>query len=711
MVKPDNYISHHEVIPHDALFVIESHEDMNQTWENISSSRIWGTLIANSFFKELSEHAQMMDSLIAENTVLTKLTKQKQLIISAHMISKDDFDFLYLIDTRINNENLLELLLPILDAYGITTTGRNFKNYSYSHLSWLEDGNQEHYYLYAKSNLIYCSANEKILQRALSTDSSNSFASYIPVLIQEKKISKSETLRYYINYPEFARYLSKDLDDYAYWLTMLQETLEYTVLNTHMDENMLSLKGLTTVEQTLPSYLQALANSEPMRAQSDALIPERSSLYLSNNFRDFQELYELFMQVYRTEDSVAYLAYQKNVQRIEQVLGIKFKEDLFEWVGNEIALVKLAPYKEGKEEDFLLYIHTKNIQEAKDGMGRIMDKIRKRTPLKFEDVKHLNHDIYMLGVNGLFKPFMGSIVETVNQWYFSYIDNHVVFGNSIHVLMQAIQAYREGRVLKENTVYQNYWKHYDDESSLRLFVQSPYLLSYLYKYGEREAQKSLLENQDLILSFSNIGIQLTANSGTFNTQMLASYDPDFSANNEIDKLEVSATKLDQYYYEDLTFSVPALDSAYLADYGAAAAPSTFVHDGMKYLGGTYTSTGLATGLWRSYYASGQLASVVDYNHDGEVEGKAIFYYDSKNNGNPSVKAALDFEEGKIEGYYIEYYRQGNRKAVLEYDDGRAHGKAFFYYPSGALMIEGKHKKGKKSGRWKYYTAEGERINK
>ena len=113
------------------------------------------------------------------------------------------------------------------------------------------------------------------------------------------------------------------------------------------------------------------------------------------------------------------------------------------------------------------------------------------------------------------------------------------------------------------------------------------------------------------------------------------------------------------------------------------------------------------GMWRYYYKSGEIWGSLMFEDD-EPTGKGMLYYDEEDGG---TKAQAEFEDGKIEGTYLEYYSNGESKTSIEYSEGKPDGEAKFYYDSGSIKIEGEYKEGLKQGKWRHFTETGDLMDK
>ena len=87
------------LIPDDAIFVIET-SNLNDGWNAISQSKMWNHLKQNPYFADINESASSLDSLMKYNETMELLLSDRQLVVSAHTISVNDYDFLFVVDVQ-----------------------------------------------------------------------------------------------------------------------------------------------------------------------------------------------------------------------------------------------------------------------------------------------------------------------------------------------------------------------------------------------------------------------------------------------------------------------------------------------------------------------------------------------------------------------------------------------------------------------------------
>ena len=95
-----------------------------------------------------------------------------------------------------------------------------------------------------------------------------------------------------------------------------------------------------------------------------------------------------------------------------------------------------------------------------------------------------------------------------------------------------------------------------------------------------------------------------------------------------------------------------------------------------------------------------------YYLDGKPEGKWLEFY---KNGN--LKSIINWKNGKLTGKYIVYDKNGKKSTEAIYKDGKENGKYFLYYSNGNIRTKGEYENGKPIGVWEYFDKDGKLTGK
>lgn len=684
------------IIPSDAIFMFETN-NATKGWEKIRNTQLWTSLTENQNFEEFNNLLLKADSSIHNNKALDLIFSNRKMVISAHMISGIDYDFIIAIDVE-----YVSKITPVfkgLQMFGYSVNERKYKTEKIIEIKDNTEGTT--YYVTIIDNLLIGSLSnllieDLILQQNESHWNNQDFISATNGLNEQKVI------KFYFNYsrlPKFIRNFYPDENDVIHFIS---NSLAYSAFQADIIDNLIQMEGASTYNENA-SFIKTFSSIAPGKYQSLEILPTNTAFCLSLTFNNFGEAYESFETYYSKNNPEEFKSYNKQIRNIERELDINIQEGILSWIGEEITVAKTNPKYGNRDEDLLLLIHSKDVDDAKIKLNQLAEQIEKTAPIKIKSQSYKNYDINYLNIKGLFKMLFGNLFESIEKPYYTIIEDYVVFSNSDKTIIDLINHYIKGNTLSHKPYFMEFKDNFNVKSNLSLFIQTPHIFRHIYQNSNKEFKDKLLENKDLYLSFNLIGLQLISDGQLIKTKFYANYDKNTLFNLELEELEISsADELFNSEYETLEFVVQIPEEE-LQKQGNLKV--RYENDIVKHEG--KLKDGLPTGLWRTYFDNGNIKSAVNYEK-GEVDGDCVFFY---NITEQPVKAEVKFENDELIGAYKEYYKNGNQKAYLNYKNGKLDGESLFYYENEILKIKGEYKKGFKSGKWEYYRENGEVYEK
>jgi len=696
------------MVPKDAIMVIET-SNLTDAWAEISNSKMWTYLTKNPYFKDLDETIEILNEYLKDNIVVDKALRGRKLLMSLHMISKSEWDFLFVIDLKniAQVKNLgIKQILGLVEGYKIKE--REFKGEKIIELSDIANPKNV-IYMTISDNLLVVTFTGSLMEKSISQKpiQKNDFGYWAKNKSYNNVVSKlygEELFRLYFNYSQIDAFSMAYLTKKSEAIEMLAKSLTYTGFNVNFRDEFLSFKGYTDID-SVGSYVKAMANVPPGKMQSWRIMPNETALYFSMGFSEFSKFYDNLISQYEKGNAEDMEDIKKKMAQIERLWKINLNEDFFSWIGKEIALVKLRPSKNTRMEDIVVSFQANDIDNAKKGLNHIMKQVQKRVKLvKFKPETYKNYEINYLEMPGFFRLFLGKMFKNLEKPFFTYIEDFVVFSNSANALKNTIDSYISGNTLDKNIDFVDFKDEFSNKSNIALFIRTPQIYENLYYYSNAKDRKDIKENKEFILSFEKIGFQLVSEGEMFKTTLLAKHNPDAIKTDELEKIdnEVSASN----FREDvasLSFKIE-LDESFLE---VDTIYKEYYSDKKTIKLEGQINNGNLNGNWKTYYKNGNIKSSSNYEN-GRIDGEATFWYNTKNR---TKRADVTFENNLIIDYYYEYYESGTQKAKIEYDDGVADGDAEFYYPNGKIKIEAEYKNNEKHGKWIYFNEKGEKIGK
>lgn len=551
-LDPFNYV------PTSAIYVLETEQPV-QTWEEISNSAFWTHMRKQPYFKELTEDATSLDTLIHQNRLVFDLLGKRQLVISAHMTKQNDYDFLFILDLK------REFPFFIEEYIGkIMSSAEDTSKYVYNDQRIFLVKNQQDNSSWAiavRKHLLFCSQTPSLIEQALRQQASNTALTDSYQFRQVADHSSNTNLgRIFINYNYADEFLNLYLDEPNEYANAIFESLYFSGLNLDLEEDkdaaksVVRMKGVSAVNDSLPSHLRALLRAGDSDMSAARVVPQRSAFYFSVNFDDFLTYYDEFAKVLE-KDPVAYQEYQNQIRTVERLLDINVRDNFFSWIGTEMALIQTEPVttKTAKDE-YALVLKTKSMTEAMRQLEFIGEKIRKRTPVRVVVSEHQGHKISMLAVKGFFKLLMGKYFEKIEKPYFTFIEDYVIFSNSPETLKGIIDDYEMGLTLAKSTSFQEFFKEFEeDNSTFFAYVNMPVALRTLKTSVSNETWISMQKNSSYIISQPHWGFQLKKEEKNLFTTKLATVfeNPDKVRQDYGNFVQLRKNKLDQLYSKNI----------------------------------------------------------------------------------------------------------------------------------------------------------------
>ena len=682
------------IVPEDAIFMIET-SDITKAWNEIAKSQLWGNLIINKNFEDYNNDMLYADSLLTNNKILNILFRNRPVLISAHMISGVDYDFVFIIDIHEAAKFAEQLGRVQVSGYNI-----NSKKYKGSSLfEFADKESEEKIYFTIIDNLLVASFSNYLLEDVIIQKDVNYWEQNSDFQKVAEEISKQKLFRFYFNYSRLAKFTRKFFPEEDAFAYMLGSNLKYSAFNAEFIDNALSLNGYTLLNKKTPSYINAFSSVSAGKFRAYELLPYNTAVYANISFQSFDQLYKTLTNEFSVQDAKDYKSFSRMLNQIENQLQINLENDFFSWIGNEIAFAKTNPKTEQRNEEIIILFHTNSISDAKEKMKHLQKQIQEYAPIKFSKRIYKNYEINKINSKGLFGILFGKLFESLEKPYYSFIEDYVVFSNSEKALIDLINHYVKGNTLAHKDEFLKFKLDFLNKSNMSVFVQTPYMYKQIYQNSNKQFKKQLQENRELFFSFSQIGTQLTNDGDFVHTKLLAKYNPDALLQIELDDLEtVAAEDLFNEYIENQEFR-PIVKKNDVRKKGICK----IKNDNNIIIAEGNIKNQKLHGLWRTYYPSGNIKSSVNYLMN-DVDGEATFYYDKSEN---TLKVECFFDENQIDGIYKEYFKNENRKVILNYRNGFLSGDAQFFYNNGILKIKGNYKKNKKAGKWQYYRENGE----
>ena len=684
------------LVSDDAIFIAET-DNVSELMVEFTNSDYWNSILGSELFKEFKEGMVSFNEMASDNKWLHAVLKNQKVAISMHQLSKYKSDFLMLMDVK--KYGKLNLVPKIAAALKMPVQSNVVD--SISLYSVVMDEYDMTVHLATIDNLLIGSLSYQLVEQTIKNrfqeikDGTVKNNNVIPVF-------RKHQLNIYADIEKVQQVFANSSQSSFF------KGIDFSVLGGDFQQTSFVLDGYSSYHDSVPSLFMPLMKSEPGKRRAGKVLPSGAVFYTNFNIDDVEAFYDDFLNQYQALDPDGYSAYKSGTKLTEAYLGINLKEDMFGWMSGEVAMAKLRPSDNARELDFVVAFGAKEIEEAESKLNDVSKRLKNRTAVRFKQLDYRNHEIHYLNVSGFFKLVLGNFFQNKEKPYYTIIDDFVVFSNSSDILMNVIDSYLVGNTLQRNASFAKFNEELNENSSITTYVNMHRLYEHLYYYSNKNERRELKKYKEMMEKVGLVGLQMYPENKFLKTQLIARQDTGEKFNIALERLNLSAEELMLDEFDSLQFKIDLGeeyaefdgDVTYYLTHPEKVQDSVLVHEGKL-------DDGLSDGMWKSYFVSGNIESVVPYD-DGLVDGTAIFYYDNEKH---IIRAEMEIDDDVFDGEYKEFYTDGNIKARLYFKDNMRWGDAIFYYQNGSVKIKGQFKKGKRNGSWKYYSQAGELLKK
>jgi hypothetical protein len=607
-------------------------------WEKLSKSKIWSVLRKHDLFAKAGEGMDVVDTIIQGNEKLAKFVGNRNLVISMHLISKSKYDFLYIIDLR-----RVSKILPVKDilksflASKFEVKSNLYNEKTIYQIRQRGDDVAPISILFIE-NLMVASFSENLVKSALdqvekvTVDSNDKFKTL------REKLGNSGMFQLYINYAQVDDYLNTILAAPDPNLRQLSKSLCFTGVSFDIDnDELINCNGYTNYNDTIPSSFRAMVRSGTGKTNLADVLPLQTASSVSFGFDRFSLYFENIMTNLQ-EVPKSYNEYDASIKQAEKYLKIDVRANLMSWIGEEAAMVNLAPMGLGKSNEFAVFLRTKNINDAKKNLDYVANQIRKRTPAKFDQVEYNGYTINYLSMKGFFKMLLGKYFQKLEKPYYTIIDDYVIFSNHPQSLKVIIDGFVKDNLLSGQNDYKSFVNNFSRKSNFFAIINTKQFLKSLQGQVNSQTWAEFDRNKEYLLCFPYLGFQLEEDGKIFKTKLVVKF-------NDKQPIEPEAENV------TLVDTLEIIDSTGNTDQSVIDAKVTAILNKVD----DYIPDNPNNKIYKEVYQNGQ------------------------------TKVEFELKDGFRHGDYREYYENGNIKIKGQYSRDHRDGTWKIYNENGKLL--------------------------
>lgn len=480
-----------DLVPSETVFVYEK-DICESCIEEMQKSAMWQILSRASFY------SKPVDSLRAKLDAV--ISGSKDLLVSAHVTRKDDFDFIYYLS---GSRNLLDPLSQFPKLKGYRYSERELNDVRIHELSL-----QKHTFSWVLIRDVWVgSFTPFLIEDVIRTYKGKAnFTSANPEVRKLPRIS-GDAGNVYIQLKNFADWFSVFVpgNEKSYALG------KSSLLDIKSMENNLVFNGFSLDSLAYPDYLLSIfRNQSPVAFSLKKYVPNRTVLFTSYGINDgamFSHALERFVGTHRPH-------LRDSLNKLSAGLGFKWN-DLYAQVANEIGLCQI----EGVESQHLakiLMIETKAPELWIKHLNTVSEKFSTDTVFheRFSDYTIREIPAYRFP-----EKLLWPLVQGFEHTFYTAQGNTIFMGDNLEELKYFLEDIEQDDIWGKSVSKNQFLESTLLESNVSVFINTPRIWNVLLPRLNPRWRNFVKENQPLLQAVQMSAFQFSHLNNTYYTNV------------------------------------------------------------------------------------------------------------------------------------------------------------------------------------------------
>ena len=519
------------VSPKTAL-LIEVKNYYNFSKQLREKNNFWPELIKEQAFADLNKKLISIDSTLHQIKELDQLVNQKPLLIALSIVGKSTIYPTYIIETNelTSPDGVSDYLKKTLQKEA-KISSREYQNAQIFTIDFLDKKRENIFYAFYKGLFISSRSILLVEESIRQVDNSEAITDNSNFRKVNKTSGENVDMNIYIQYNTFARLFKKYINkDYQKAFQNIMYFGNWTELDVNIEKQSVFLNGFTQSNDSSNNYLNIFKGQSSGTLDVKEILPTNSSMIMSLNLSDIELFLNKQDQYFERKGQLK--AYKDWFEGFKEKYNFDIEESLKNIVDNEITQVytQINPLDLSQNTYFIL--ETKGKSQTMDELMPLLENWAAKKQVDVNEfiykykVKEDKTDlIYSFPKKDLASKWLGRMFLHAKTSYFTFIDDYLIFGNSIKDLTDILDANERKAVLENDS----YFKELQDE-----IASSSVLYFYVNIAASKELFNSLLSpivketlNQNFagIKKFQALVLQVGADEEMLYSNLLLKYNP------------------------------------------------------------------------------------------------------------------------------------------------------------------------------------------
>lgn len=518
-----------QAVPVDALMIFRTGDARETVKELREKGKMWETLKAFDALSKADATIRRLDSMIRQNEPVFNLYKKSELTLSLHKTGRDKHEFIYYLPVEnVSAEKNLRNFIGSCTEGLYRSSVRKYENARITDLT--SQGQGEFSYSFV-NGLLLVSPSSILVEDAVrqlglksSPEDNRSFTRVA------RTAGMNVTGNLYLKY-EMAGKLLDGLVADRYDYSFIRHFGGWTELDLTVREDAYLLNGFTSSLPGKNSFAGVLMEHSPRKTGMERIIPDNAAAFMILGIEDldkYRDSYAGYLKEHGDPDF-----FTGKLDELNRQYGTDLAGTISGFFHDEAGVVFMDTRNADHDENTYFIMGTDGRSRAGEAMLALLDKIRKKAGSPAGTMEHsvridgdVVYTVYEMPVPFLARKIFGNVFRGVKNNYFTFVDNYLVFGNSIAALERLIRSNLRNTTLSSDIEFNRLSDYFSSRSNFCFYINFARSMDFLGDYLEPETMELLQDRQDILRQFQGAAFQLTSEGDLLYNNIFLKHTPD-----------------------------------------------------------------------------------------------------------------------------------------------------------------------------------------
>ncbi len=453
--------------PSGAIWIYETNQTVF-SWNRLITRPYWANMESLPFFNSLKNQFETLDSIAGKGGNIDKMLRNNPLLISCHLTSKNEFDYVFYFKMREASHHSLvrDVLAGFSKQEGHQLTTRELAGYKINEIINKKAG-VVFSYIFINDHFVGSFAPiliEEVI-RNLNNNSKNSFFANHPVFANLNKIETDDG-NLYIDAGRLFQFLGVFTGKDNSSIKHLSQLASSIYLDIETENNFLLFNGTSHAPADSGYFISTFQNQKSGSFNLSAMVPYKTAALFKYSFSDPARWQNSLNKYWQRNNSSFYQTRLKFEKENELSLS-----SFVSWMGDGVGLALMESINPDNP-DKLVYLSANDLNEGLKRFNRLAEwsAEQKGDTVYVEDFG--GYRISMIDIANTPEMMFGPQFSGFEQSYFTSFGKYIILSNSSNSLKNLLTDIENENVWGKSIKHTRFLENTLPESNISLIINT-----------------------------------------------------------------------------------------------------------------------------------------------------------------------------------------------------------------------------------------------